>query len=774
MEDIKTFNSLVEKYTIVIPHIQRDYVQGSNKHNEKRDRFIGALVEHLCSGEPLHLNFIYGSCDEKKKDVFYPLDGQQRLTTLFLLRWFLEVRTNRRNNKKVILSYQSRRSSEQFCAKLSTDTFDASFNGKKFSEYIEDEKVWFVKDWLSDPTIKAMMEMLDALQLKLECNTYPVEALNKMLNNFDIITFDHLDLKDYHLNDTLYIKMNERGKHLTDFENWKALFIAFLEKEDRETYLKRFEQSIEHEWTDMLWTYSLQRWNTLTDKEKENAPYPAIDNSFMNLLLFVHRMLFFATNPQINGKDVVSEDFNNTLASMEQIFSDHKNLQFLFDFLDVWSDIKKEKGIDTFLDMLLGGKGVSLHNEGNGVNHDNPKNLFVECIDNAEGMNVGFQILFYAISKYCIKRRCYTVSDELKYFVRICRNLIESELQFNHGAVRYESNIRITDWSKYKFAIDTIVNNLINGTAWLDGVSGLGDSEHEKDKFDNYHQYLEFINRWEEKTMFKGCLRAVLPALKNNTAEEVDKAIDALDAANDTEKVQVLVAFDYNGYNVGDCDYHTRKRLFFGAKDRWDVIFRRDNENVQTSFSKYVAAYNACPNISELIKQEGSQAKWNTFRYYMLKYDNFVHGNEETHYFAVKGELDDLDMINIKFSRMPLSGYYCNSFAYVVSKDVDCDLKHVLCWGGPGSEYPSSVECHTPNGDVFAKFYSTKEGWILRKEDTMYIEHLEELYEQHENKDNRDGRNFRLEDNGNKDLIELGIEVTKKCVKRINEIFNKG
>jgi hypothetical protein len=38
-----------------------------------------------------------------------------------------------------------------------------------------------------------------------------------------------LDLKEFNLSDDLYIKMNARGKPLTDFENFKAKFEQFID-----------------------------------------------------------------------------------------------------------------------------------------------------------------------------------------------------------------------------------------------------------------------------------------------------------------------------------------------------------------------------------------------------------------------------------------------------------------------------------------------------------------------------------------------------------------
>ena len=74
---------------IEIPIIQRDYAQGREREEKKRNRFLDALYKAVNS-EGINLDFIYGSetGEEDKKKKLIPLDGQQRLTTLFLLHWY--------------------------------------------------------------------------------------------------------------------------------------------------------------------------------------------------------------------------------------------------------------------------------------------------------------------------------------------------------------------------------------------------------------------------------------------------------------------------------------------------------------------------------------------------------------------------------------------------------------------------------------------------------------------------------------------------------------
>lgn len=80
-----TLKKVLEYYKIRIPIIQRDYVQGLDydQFKDKRDKFLDYLLDEKDSKT---LDFIYGYIDN---GYFVPIDGQQRLTTLFLLHLYL-------------------------------------------------------------------------------------------------------------------------------------------------------------------------------------------------------------------------------------------------------------------------------------------------------------------------------------------------------------------------------------------------------------------------------------------------------------------------------------------------------------------------------------------------------------------------------------------------------------------------------------------------------------------------------------------------------------
>lgn len=87
--DKVSFWKLLNEKKIIIPIIQRDYAQGREGKEFLRERFLGQLFDALKdNANPLVLDFVYGSVEN---NTLYPLDGQQRLTTLWLLHWYLAL-----------------------------------------------------------------------------------------------------------------------------------------------------------------------------------------------------------------------------------------------------------------------------------------------------------------------------------------------------------------------------------------------------------------------------------------------------------------------------------------------------------------------------------------------------------------------------------------------------------------------------------------------------------------------------------------------------------
>ena len=113
-----SFWQFLSKYSIEIPIIQRDYAQGRDGQEKLRQSFLENIRQALEGEKTIKLDFVYGS---EKHGVLYPLDGQQRLTTLWLLHWYVALMAEKLPEASSILSkftYETRISSREFCRQL--------------------------------------------------------------------------------------------------------------------------------------------------------------------------------------------------------------------------------------------------------------------------------------------------------------------------------------------------------------------------------------------------------------------------------------------------------------------------------------------------------------------------------------------------------------------------------------------------------------------------------------------------------------------------------
>lgn len=257
-----SFVDIFHKYgfEISIPSIQRDYAQGRNTVEAKkiRENFVRQLKEYILSGESHSLDFIYGSGENGS---FVPLDGQQRLTTLWLLHIYV-LCVNNKNQEDSLddfkFTYQTRDSSKRFCHALLLSAKNVlnhkSLASRKVrpSELIRNEGWWFIA-WDDDPTVYGMLNMLDEID-KVFFDVVD-EAYERLFSAGSYpIVFEFLPLNGFHDIDDLYIKMNARGLPLTSFEIFKSKLI-----EDVERYLpneeKLFKANIDVNWSDTLWAF---------------------------------------------------------------------------------------------------------------------------------------------------------------------------------------------------------------------------------------------------------------------------------------------------------------------------------------------------------------------------------------------------------------------------------------------------------------------------------------------------------------------------------------
>jgi len=169
------YKQLLERHgRIRIPMIQRDYAQGRPDEEEVREEFLSALESALTRPAddpalPLNLDFIYGSVEGQEDTRFSPLDGQQRLTTLFLLHWYLAWNDESwesfqalfRANNHSRFSYSVRPSSNEFFDALVAYRPECQPTDVASVSGLITNQPWYFRSWRLDPTIQSALHMLD-------------------------------------------------------------------------------------------------------------------------------------------------------------------------------------------------------------------------------------------------------------------------------------------------------------------------------------------------------------------------------------------------------------------------------------------------------------------------------------------------------------------------------------------------------------------------------------------------------------------------------------
>jgi len=286
------YKGLLQRHErIRVPMIQRDYAQGRPEEAEVREEFLSALREALQKPTddptlPMNLDFIYGSVEGDEETRFLPLDGQQRLTTLFLLHWYLAWKDDQWEvfeqlfeiDGKARFAYSVRPSSNEFFDELVSFQPSVATNDVDDLTQLITDQPWYFRNWRLDPTIQAALYMLEAIHNKFKL----LSGLFDRLVDEDkpAITFQLLDLENFGLSDDLYIKMNARGKPLTAFETFKARYELELKTLLEDTTFKLggqhinaseyFARRIDTTWADLFWKL----------REDANDLY---DNAVMNV-----------------------------------------------------------------------------------------------------------------------------------------------------------------------------------------------------------------------------------------------------------------------------------------------------------------------------------------------------------------------------------------------------------------------------------------------------------------------------------------------------------
>jgi len=776
MKPLKTFWELIsgeypdsvlpderdEEYFIInIPIIQRDYAQGRETEKQRRDLFLEELFNHInINGKkPLHLEFIYGRVkedkikDENQKEisVFSPIDGQQRLTTLYLLHWYIGLKEKIKEKKPESFKklknfiYDTRISSRDFCKALIEE--DIVISGAAKEDIVEKitSSYWFRTTWNNDPTIKAMLIMIQAIHAMF----FNTDGVWLKLTEERLITFHILDMgkEGFKLNDELYIKMNSRGKPLTPFETLKANFIKFLETEYNDKYLGEdsysdyFSFRIEKQWTDLIWTY------------RDEGVF-IIDEYFMNYFSFISQLLYFM---DYSGEDVRAGDFDvNNYKQMIDIYSNkkppficHNNVNidrvaFLFKSLDLFYNISliddkvdRKRLNNFFMELFYSSDPENEKNDNMKIKVDDEGKIFLfeRCLKNNINIkNNNFQIkdriILFSIIFYCLKFNLIEFSEKdyknITHCVRVIRNLLSAQRREKN--LRFDTDLSIDNFSAYwrlfKELLEPEIYKLLpsgNFTKSTDRITEQLNKEKEKaelinsQKDENQRAEIQrVLFMLEDFRYFDGLIHVLNVKKNKDKLNEYLEAIEEIWSNDDPLIIQAMIATGFEGYYVKDIGGADAEAVYFGSKKGWDWILT--NEKEEEEITKYI--FNLLDiyiekklpkeeKLNKIISEAKKNYERNNWKYYFLKYPEMFKKSDYYYFALYDYSFNIMQLYSTKVS--PLRAKHINAYVRVIcnndevkkycKSESDCRFQY-------GEEKPLILE----NG---LKLFCENEWWRL-------------------------------------------------------------
>jgi hypothetical protein len=461
---------------IEIPLIQRDYAQGrvDQPVTQIREHFLDAIRLATTGVEPLGLDFVYG---EMTDGTLFPLDGQQRLTTLFLLHWYVASRTDHIDEVRGVVqfAYATRPGARRFCERLMQHALPP---GAAPSTWITDQP-WYLYVWRHDPTVQGMLVMLDAIHFHFADDDLDV-AWSGLIDPEDpAISFHLLPINDMGSAEDLYIKMNSRGKQLTEFETFKAQLEKALDESPRADELAH---RLDGKWADVLWPL----------RSSDNL----FDDEYLNYIRFVIGLCEWR-------QGVVATSTCGDLARATEAFAPGRpgateNLNFLFAAFDTWVRADSGEVEDTdaiFADLLTAASTRTGVEEGKVVvfgDLSSNINLFKACCDTRYFSN-RISLLMYAVLLHRIH-----ASREFPPRLRVVRNLIEAST----------NEIRFNAMSKLVSDVGSIILDGDIEAVDAFNTSQQRDEIQKKEFLAKHPEMSEDLSFLEDHVLLRGCLMA--------------------------------------------------------------------------------------------------------------------------------------------------------------------------------------------------------------------------------------------------------------------------
>lgn len=316
---------LGENITIVIPDIQRDYCWGTDGESGKVTTFVKSLLSSFHTGRTISLGLLYGYEDPTGSEHIHIIDGQQRLTTLYLLVGMLYRRTPREDLRRMLISdyeliddreprllYEARAEAMYFMSELVTHFF-LDRDGR-LSQL--EKSAWYCTTYSTDPTVQSFIRAIRKIDDAIEsvCGRDGWDFTDFADYVTDKLVFFYHDLGGRAPAEKMFVTINTTGEPLTLPQQLKAQ-LQGPENLDR--------------WEEMeQWA-----WQNRTDRSSRR---PTTSDARITELIFIHE--------KYSGHSIsdISAEWNN-------FFTFFQSYRTLCESVPELKDMRVENASDMFV-----------------------------------------------------------------------------------------------------------------------------------------------------------------------------------------------------------------------------------------------------------------------------------------------------------------------------------------------------------------------------------------------------------------------------------------
>lgn len=435
-------------YQIIIPEIQRDYVWSEDQVNGLMTSILGDFNNYKARTDDFkiesedqeivksftefyrkrkyasNIGFIYAYNDEQYQGKYFLIDGQQRITTIFLILLVLSTKEESLKGKfqstytidgKLKLDYRVRESAHDFMKDFVSHTLNET---EDFSR----STLYFNNQYDSDKTITSILQNVKVIDNFL--NSHPEIRVEEYFDYIeDMVEFWYFDTNVSEQGEELYIYMNARGEAMQGNENIKADLLGRLNTADlKNSFGIKWEK-----WQDLFWK-----------KRGENTNADKGFNQFLSCIAGLEYYLksdkskFYTKGDFDKTGEVKTGDIVSVL-NLDKIEQYYNGIKYLFDNEEAFRESRQyadwvSKALKTFWSLI----------------NDSTINWFADYDDDNRATERRAMVSVWSVLLFITKRNVLQLSEVFRllriYYVRFNNNIRavtsikgEVELQFTSG-----------------------------------------------------------------------------------------------------------------------------------------------------------------------------------------------------------------------------------------------------------------------------------------------------------------------------------------------------